>query len=555
LIAQATKALNIILLERKSMTPQSALVAAFAVIMLGLATAGADLVIGGDPRVDPANFRITTFASGLNYPLGMAQLDDGSIMVAVSNGSGYFGSSSGRLLRLADDDDDGVADSETVLFDGVPGGGLSSLRIGGDLIFVCGFGEGRPISILRAGATPDAPLTLVGSIQIAYSGSWLHPHSALGVRDTPGQPGSYDLFFQLGSDENFETTTRTLELSSDIGLSGTLNGDAVHKVTITDHGDSVSGSDLIQIATGLRNPAGFAFHPASGDLYLQDNGIDGLVEAIEAHSADEINVIPAAEIGGAVEDFGFPDNYVAYRSGETIGGAGIAPLVAFLPLPDPQTGEESEGPADIAFAPPGFPPGLNRGLFVGFHGQFSRAGLDNEENPLVYVDLESGEYFHFVDNDQPNVGHLDGLLPTADALFVADISPQGGFGSSAANKGVIYQIRSLIPPTTAVEGIVASAIPTRFELAPAYPNPFNPQTTLRFAVPDLGRALPATLKIYNLVGQELVTLADEEVSAGAYEVGWDGRDASGNSLGSGVYLYRLKVGQYFAASRRMTLLK
>jgi hypothetical protein len=68
---------------------RSALAAILILALLTLKTAGADLVIGGDPRVDAADFRITTFASGLNYPLGMAQLADGSIMVAVSNGSGY----------------------------------------------------------------------------------------------------------------------------------------------------------------------------------------------------------------------------------------------------------------------------------------------------------------------------------------------------------------------------------------------------------------------------------------------------------------------------------
>ena len=56
---------------------------------------------------------------------------------------------------------------------------------------------------------------------------------------------------------------------------------------------------------GLRNPAGFAFDPNNGDLYLQDNGIDGVVNANEPTSADELNVIAAAQIGGPIEDFGF----------------------------------------------------------------------------------------------------------------------------------------------------------------------------------------------------------------------------------------------------------
>ena len=502
-----------------------------------------DLVIGGDPRVDPGDFRITTFANGLNYPLGMTELADGSILVAVSRGSRFWETSSGRLIRLADTDDDGVADSETVLFDGVPGGRLTAVRTAGSLILTCGFGS--PISILRPGAAPDAPLTLIGSVEISYPDRWMHRNSALGVRESPGRPGSYDLIFQLGSEENFITTERTLPLSSDIGLSGDLKGDAVHMFTITDHGDSVTGSDLVQIATGLRNAAGFAFHPENGDLYLQDNGIDGLEDGNEAHSADEINVIPIDAIGGAVDDFGFPDNYVAYRSGEFVGGGGVPPLIAFLPLPDPQNGEESEGPSDIAFAPPGFPSEFSMGLFVGFHGKGS-AGPDNEENPLVFVDLDSGHYFHFVDNDQPGIGHLDGLLATDNDLYVADLSRKGSL--DAANQGVIYQIRSGM--STAVEEAASDQVPLQVELAPAYPNPFNGRTSIRFAVPDAGEV---RMTVYSLAGQRVATLIDGLRDAGSYTVRWDGRNDDGRRLGSGVYLYQLRVAERIWTRKLMLL--
>jgi glucose/arabinose dehydrogenase len=46
-------------------------------------------------------------------------------------------------------------------------------------------------------------------------------------------------------------------------------------LTLEDHGTNVTATNLIRIASGVRNPAGFAFHPATGDLYFQDNGIDG----------------------------------------------------------------------------------------------------------------------------------------------------------------------------------------------------------------------------------------------------------------------------------------
>lgn len=396
------------------------------------------------PDVNPSDFRITEFATGLNFPVGMVELDDGSVLVATSNGGNFFGSSSGSLIRLADTDGDGVSDSSQTLVSDVPSGKLSALRRSGDLVFATGQGSGSPISIYRLGAEVDDPLTLQGTITIAYRGNWLHPHSALAARPAPDVNNAHDLFFQLGSRTNFDDTTGSLSLSSTIGASGNLAGDAIHMIRITDLGQSVSGENPVQIATGLRNAAGMAFHPATGDLYLQDNGIDGVVTPIEPTSADELNVIPASDIGGAIEDFGFPTTYVEYRTETVVGNTGIQPLVDFQPIPVPD-GAEAEGPNDIAFAPAAFPEALQNGIFVGMHGQFSSGGLSNEENPLVFVDLDDNSYFHFISNTESGVGHLDGLLATDDSLFVADISPGGAFGPSDSNSGVIYQIQASAP--------------------------------------------------------------------------------------------------------------
>jgi len=109
------------------------------------------------PGVDPNDFRITQFAGGLNYPVGMVELDDGSLLVATSNGNNFFGSSSGSLLRLADSNGDGVADSSETLVNNVPGGKLSALRRSGDLVSVTGQGSGVPISIYRLGAAANDP--------------------------------------------------------------------------------------------------------------------------------------------------------------------------------------------------------------------------------------------------------------------------------------------------------------------------------------------------------------------------------------------------------------
>jgi len=423
----------------------SAWLALLAALAPTPAVSSAPFTVQG-PGVNPDAFRITVFATNLYFPLGMARLSDGSLLVGVSQGSSFW-NSTGQILRLTDANHDGIADGPgSILYTGLPGG-QTSLRVCGKLVFVTGQGVNRPISVLRTGATPDAQLTFVGKITVNYpSGGWYHPHSALAVRPTPERVASCDLIFQLGSDQNFAKTTRTATISSAeiTGASGTIEGESIYMLTLTDNGTNVVATNLIQIAKGLRNAAGFAFHPVTGDLYFEDNGIDGLVDGNEPLSADELNWIPAAEIGnGSVRDFGFPTNYTAYRSGTIVGGGGIQPLVTFQPLPNPANGSESEGPNDIAFAPLAFPEGLNHGVFVGFHGKWSLAGIANEENPLVFVDLNTTNYFQFIGNDEPNIGHLDGLMSTEDSLFLADITATGNT-SSGGNRGVIYQIKSLV---------------------------------------------------------------------------------------------------------------
>ncbi len=70
----------------------------------------------------------------------------------------------------------------------------------------------------------------------------------------------------------------------------------------------------------------------------------------------------------------------------------------------------------------------------------------------------------------------------------------------------------------------------------AYPNPFNPTTTIRYTVPSKGRAV---VEIYDARGAHIATLVDTEKAAGAYTQGWDGRDDAGRAVSSGVYFARL----------------
>jgi glucose/arabinose dehydrogenase len=397
--------------------------------------------VGGDPRVDPTEFRVTTFATGLNYPYGIRGLPDGSLLVGTSRGAANYFSSSGELLRLNDSNGDGGADSTTVLYTGLPGS-LTAVELAGNLVLATtSDSNGSHITVLRRGATTQDPYSRIGSVDIRFPAGWWHETYALAVRPAPGRPGAHELFFNVGSSANTTQSSETASLSLD-GLSGlpptSLLGATIYKVTVVDTGSSVTLSDLTLIATGLRNAAGIAFHPTTGDLYFEDNGMENEDGPI---SADEMDRIFLADVGGAVENFGFPTDYVEYRTGARIGSGGIQPLVTFQPLP-PSSTNESEGPAGIAFAPPTFPTGLNDGIFLGFHGKFNLGGTANEENPFVYYDLQAGTYFHFIGNDEPRIGHLNGVFATSDSLYITDMSSTGNIlSASGLGQGVVYQVK------------------------------------------------------------------------------------------------------------------
>ncbi len=94
-------------------------------------------------------------------------------------------------------------------------------------------------------------------------------------------------------------------------------------------------------------------------------------------------------------------------------------------------------------------------------------------------------------------------------------------------------------------------LPTEFALEANYPNPFNPSTTISFALPQ---ASEVTLAIYNVRGQLVRTLVSGALLAGRHQAIWDGRDAGGAQVASGLYIYRMRAGE-FVTVRKMLFAK
>jgi hypothetical protein len=94
-------------------------------------------------------------------------------------------------------------------------------------------------------------------------------------------------------------------------------------------------------------------------------------------------------------------------------------------------------------------------------------------------------------------------------------------------------------------------VPVRYALGQNYPNPFNPTTTVRFELPENAFT---RIVIYDLLGREIVLLANKPFNAGYHQVAWQGKDTFGNDVPSGMYFYRMEANG-FSSTRKMVFLK
>ena len=94
-------------------------------------------------------------------------------------------------------------------------------------------------------------------------------------------------------------------------------------------------------------------------------------------------------------------------------------------------------------------------------------------------------------------------------------------------------------------------IPSKFEVLQNYPNPFNPTTTIKYSLPSSSKV---TIKIYNVLGQEVKTLVNNFQAAGNHRVTWNGDDNLGKRVSSGAYIYRVTAGSNMS-TKKLILLK
>ncbi len=196
---------------------------------------------------------------------------------------------------------------------------------------------------------------------------------------------------------------------------------------------------------------------------------------------------------------------------------------------------------------------------------------------MTFDDGNHGTYnVDFPDGINPTGGSVRNMRYTGfdPAIYGgAGIQYEGIFGQGTVPGKIVYlgiPFETLYPESTRdsvmarileffepVTGIPPYAerhpMPENFQLGQNYPNPFNPSTTIPFAL-TTSTPLHIQLKIYDILGQEVRILVNEPKTAGQYEIVWDGRNASGEAVASGIYIYRLQVGNKVKV-KKMTLVR
>lgn len=115
----------------------------------------------------------------------------------------------------------------------------------------------------------------------------------------------------------------------------------------------------------------------------------------------------------------------------------------------------------------------------------------------------------------------------------------------------VQQVEFVDVNTLTSVGEPVNGVPTTFAVSQNYPNPFNPTTAFDYAV---SKQSFVSIKVYNLLGQEMRALVSEEKGVGVYQATWDGKDNVGTEVPSGMYLYKMIAGN-FSETKKMMFLK
>ena len=191
--------------------------------------------------------------------------------------------------------------------------------------------------------------------------------------------------------------------------------------------------------------------------------------------------------------------------------------------------------------------------------------FDPDEVELINNSISEGDFL----KTRPGSNQTIFFTKPADRGTMVVSILLGNNGKHVAGSGVISNLRfrskvqEVHPDIRLLNAKIANSgadvqrlgdvvqVPSQYQLLQNYPNPFNPETKIRFELPKTSRV---TLKIYNVLGQEVATLINTDMKAGYHLVKWNGRNQFGIPVASGIYFYKLETPE-FSKIMKMMLIK
>ena len=578
------------------------------ILLLSTIIVATGMVVSADAQTVPPDFTVTTIASGLNVPVALAFAPDGRLFYTEKNTGHVRILNNGNLLPLPFVDVPVNTASER----GLLGIAFDPNFSSNGYVYAYYTRSSTGVDTGNSSAVTDNRV-----VRFTADGDVAQPGSEALIISLPGLPGpNHDggnirfgpdgkLYVTIGE---LAVSSNSLDLSVLPGKILRLNtdGSAPSDNPFANDGDPNTLAEIF--AYGLRNSFDFTFHPLTGKLFATENG---------PTNHDEVNVIEAGQDYGWSQVQGIADTpaELAYKAANPdyrdpildIAPGTTAPTgIDFSAANDLYFGEFNTGKirkitltggaldqllsvedfgdgfgsiTDVQIAP-------DNTLFVAttnaiyriqgdtalpvelttFSGRVTQDGVllqwqtRSETNNLgfsVYRSTAKGRNYgritptlisgHGTDSTPHNYSFLDETAEAGQTYWylIEDVDLAG-----------VTERSDPIQVVYSHEAALLEAFPTEFALYQNYPNSFNPETWIPYA---LVQQADVEITIYNAAGQWIRTLEVGTQPAGSYltkgkAAHWDGRSHSGEFVSNGIYFYHLRAGHY-SATKKMTVAK
>jgi hypothetical protein len=174
--------------------------------------------------------------------------------------------------------------------------------------------------------------------------------------------------------------------------------------------------------------------------------------------------------------------------------------------------------------------------------------VDGTESPNFPILLGGNVKVSAALSDIDRDGDFDIVIPNDESIFVIDVKRPAQSYEWYCYMGTWNRSGNIYQATPNNDSTIPQLVTTLYG---NYPNPFNPETTIRF---ELANAGFVTMDIFNQKGQLVKTLLNTELPAGFHQITWNGKDQNGSPVSSGIYYYRMRSGKY-SSTRKMILMK